>query len=345
MSGEVFDARVPAPTGAGTGASGRGPEGPTARDAYLDTAPLAPGDTVALVAASGLGTRERVDYAVELLESWGLRVKVGEHLLDGHPRASYLSAPDAARREDLVNAWCDPDVDAVITARGGYGAMRLLDGIDWERMRAAALRKDGRPKLLTGSSDVTALHESFRVHLDVPTLFCPMVANDVFATSAFIREDVHRWLFEPWRGRLIVGPAAEILQPGMARGRFTGGTLSLVSASIGAPEFAVPDGSLLFLEDVDEDAYSIDNLLVQLARSGRLSAASGLVLGSWQNCAPLDEVKALFAEYLDEYLGGLDIPVLWQQGFGHDPNAVSLPMNVDGVLDLTDGSISLTVGV
>ncbi|MGO2633677.1 MAG: S66 peptidase family protein [Galactobacter sp.] len=316
---------------------------PTGRDAYLDTAPLAPGDTVALVAASGLGTRERVDYAVALLESWGLRVKLGEHLLDGHPRASYLSAPDAGRRHDLVAAWCDPEVDAVVTARGGYGAMRLLDGIDWEAMRAASVRRGGRPKLLTGSSDVTALHEAFRVHLDVPTLFCPMVANDVFANSEFIRSDVHRWLFQPWRGRSIVGPEAEILQPGVARGRLTGGTLSLVSASIGAPEFAVPEGSLLFLEDVDEDAYSIDNLLVQLARSGRLSAASGLVLGSWHNCAPLDEVKALFVEYLDEYLGGLDIPVLWQQGFGHDPNALSVPMNVDGVLDLSGPEALLTV--
>jgi muramoyltetrapeptide carboxypeptidase len=314
------------------------------RDAYLDTAFLAPGDTVALVAASGLGTRERVDYAVGLLESWGLHVKVGEHLLDGHPRASYLSAPDAARRHDLVRAWSDPEVDAVITARGGYGAMRLLDGIDWDAMRSSARRADGRPKLLTGSSDVTALHEAFRVHLDVPTLFSPMPANEVFAKSEFIRDDVHSWLFRPWRGREIVGPHGEILQPGRASGRFTGGTLSLVSAEIGSPESSVPAGSMLFLEDVDEDAYSIDNLLVQLARSGRLAAASGLVLGSWQNCAPLDEVKALFREYLDEYLGGLDIPVLFQQGFGHDPDALTVPMNVDGVLDLTGREARLTVG-
>jgi muramoyltetrapeptide carboxypeptidase len=328
----------------GTGASGMAASGPTAREAYLDTAPLAPGDTVALVAASGKSDQEHITYAVELLSSWGLKVKVGEHILDGHPRASYLSAPDAGRRTDLVRAWCDPEVDAVIAARGGYGAMRLLDGIDWEAMRASAFRGDGRPKLLTGSSDVTALHEAFRVHLDVPTLFCPMVANDVVAKSEFIREDLKRWLFQPWRGREIVGPHAEVLRPGVARGRFTGGTLSLVSAAIGAPEFVVPDGCLLFLEDVDEDAYSIDNLLVQLARSGRLSAASGLVLGSWQNCAPLDEVKALFVEYLDDYLGGLDIPVLFQQGFGHDPNALSLPMNVDGVVDLTGNEPLLVVG-
>ena len=102
-------------------------------------------------------------------------------------------------------------------------------------MREGGRRRDGSPKLLTGSSDITALHEAFRVHLDVPTLFCPMATNGVFAESEIIRLDVRRWLLEPWGGRELIGPDTEILAPGKTHGRFTGGNVSLLTSAIGAP--------------------------------------------------------------------------------------------------------------
>ena len=310
------------------------------RHAYLSDAPLRRGDRVRLVSPSGLGSAESLERAVGYYRDWGLDVVVGDHVLDPHPRAKYLAGPDATRRLDLVDAWLDPEADAVVCLRGGYGAMRLLDGIDWPAMSAAALRRDGRPKLLTGSSDITALHEAFRVHLDVPTLFCPMPANDVFRDSEAIRADVRRWLFEPWGEREIVGPKTEVLTPGRASGRFTGGNLSLLAGALGAPESrTVPDG-ILFLEDIDEGAYRLDGFLLALLRSGRLTAASGIVLGSWHRCDQLDAVRALMVEYLAD----LGVPVLWEQGFGHDPDALSVPLNVDGVLDAADTGIRLIVG-
>ena len=303
------------------------------RAAYLASAPLEPGDRVRFVSPSGPGTPESIERAVGYYRDWGLDVVVGDHLLEPHPRAAYLAGPDDARRQDLVEAWCDPDTDAVICLRGGYGTMRLLDGIDWDGMRRSALRRDGRPKLLTGSSDVTALHEAFRVHLDVPTLFCPMPANEVFRDAASVREDVGRWLFEPWGGRSLVGPRTEVLAPGGAAGRFTGGNLSLLAMGIGSPEAARIPGGILFLEDIDEDAYRLDGYLLQLQRTGRLQAAEGIVLGSWHRCADPDAVRAL----MQEYLGGMGVPVLWEQGFGHDPEAISVPLNVDGVLQAAVG--------
>jgi len=303
------------------------------RAAYLASAPLEPGDRVRFVSPSGPGTPESIERAVGYYRDWGLDVVVGDHLLEPHPRAAYLAGPDDARRQDLVEAWCDPDTDAVICLRGGYGAMRLLDGIDWDGMRRSALRRDGRPKLLTGSSDVTALHEAFRVHLDVPTLFCPMPANEVFRDAPSVREDVGRWLFEPWGGRSLVGPRTEVLAPGGAAGRFTGGNLSLLAMGIGSPEAARVPGGILFLEDIDEDAYRLDGYLLQLQRTGRLQAAEGIVLGSWHRCADPDAVRAL----MQEYLGGMGVPVLWEQGFGHDPEAISVPLNVDGVLQAAVG--------
>ncbi|MFE6995938.1 LD-carboxypeptidase [Microbacterium sp. NPDC057659] len=310
------------------------------RHAYLTQAPLQAGDRVHFITPSGLGDAESLERAVGYYRDWGLEVTVGEHVLHPHPRAKYLAGPDAGRRDDLVDAWLDPDTAAVVCVRGGYGAMRLLDGIDWDLMRGAALRRDGRPKLLTGSSDITALHEAFRVHLDAPTLFCPMPGNDVFRDSEVIRDDVHRWLFEPWGGREIVGPATEVMVPGSASGRFTGGNLALLAGALGAPESAVAPGGILFLEDIDEELYRLDGFLNALVRAGRIAAASAIVLGSWHNCAELDGVKALMTEYFAE----LGRPVLWEQGFGHDPNALSVPMNVDGALEAGDSGIRLVVG-
>jgi len=311
------------------------------RFAYLDTAPLQPGDRVRFVSPSGPGSPESLERAVAYYRDWGLDVVVGDHVLDPHPRAKYLAGDDDARRADLVDAWLDPDTAAVVCVRGGYGAMRLLDGIDWESMRAAATRRDGRPKLLSGSSDITALHEAFRVHLDVPTLFCPMPGNDVFRDSDVIRDDVRRWLFEPWAGRDIAGARTEVLVPGTAEGRFTGGNLSLLAGAMGAAEAAVLPSGILFLEDIDEEPYRLDGYLVQLGRAGRLSAASAVVLGSWHKCGELDAVRALMTEMLPR----LGVPLLWEQGFGHDPDALSIPLNVDGSLIApADGPVRLTVG-
>ncbi|WP_309127440.1 LD-carboxypeptidase [Microbacterium sp.] len=303
------------------------------KDAYLGTAPLSPGDTVRFVSPSGLGKPDSLARAVAYYEAWGLNVIVGDHVLQPHPRAEYLAGPDDRRRQDLVEAWSDPDTDAVVCIRGGYGAMRLLDGIDWTAMREASTRRDGRPKLLTGSSDITALHEAFRVHLDVPTLFCPMAGNDVFRDSEKAREDTRRWLFEPWGGRSIIGPATGVLAEGDAAGLFTGGNLSLLAGSQGAPEAERCQDGILFLEDINEELYRLDGFLLQLQRAGRLTAASGIVLGSWHGCGDLAAVQAL----MQEYLADLGVPVLWEQGFGHDPNALSVPLNVSGRLHASFG--------
>lgn len=309
--------------------------------AFLDSAPLAQGDLVALVGPSSPSSPDSVERAVGYLEGWGLRVRVGEHILARDPRADFLAGTDAQRLADLEAAWADPQVDAIICVRGGDGAMRLVDDVDWAGVAPSALRGDGRPKLFTGSSDATALHEAVRLHLGLPTLFCPMVGNDVFAESATIRDDVHRWLFEPWAGREIVGPAAEVLVPGRAEGVFRGGNLSRVVGAIGAPEAApLPVGhhEILFLEDVGENVSRLDGMVTQLLRSDRPASVAGIVLGSWTDCGDLGPIRDLMADRLS----GLGVPVMWQQGFGHDPDALSVPLGVRGVLDLS-GAPSLRV--
>ena len=338
---------------------------------YLDTAPLRAGDTVRLIAPSGPTDEESLLRAIAQLESWELKVVVGESVRARHPRVKYLAGTDEERRRDLVEAWCDPDASAVIVLRGGYGAMRLLDGIDFDLMKRHALRADGRPKLLTGSSDITALHQAWDHHLAIATLFCPMVGNDPFKNSQVVPTEVASWLFEPWGGRELGFPAdsttlsrtkwavdpsvdepktshqdpsyaedagswplsrARTLVPGTARGRLGGGNLSLVAAGLGSPELAGVreirarfGPSILMLEDVDEELYRLDNLLVQLVRGGWFDSADAVVLGSWQDCADVAEVEALCMDYLGE----AGIPIVSEMGFGHDPDAPSTPLGVN----------------
>ncbi|MCF2571786.1 S66 peptidase family protein [Brevibacterium sp. UCMA 11754] len=341
---------------------------------YLDTAPLRAGDTVRLIAPSGPTDEESLLRAIAQLESWGLRVVVGDNVRARHPRVKYLAGTDEQRRTDLVEAWCDPDAAAVIALRGGFGAMRLLDGIDFDFMRKHALRPDGRPKLLTGSSDITALHQAWDHHMCVATLFCPMVGNDPFKNSTVVPDEVAAWLFEPWGGRELGFPAldgatgesgaewtfwsdkraedqpetstqdqggrplsrARTLVPGTAKGRLGGGNLSLVAAGMGSPELAGvrelrerSGPSILMLEDVEEELYRLDNLLVQLVRGGWFDSADAVVLGSWQDCAEVDEVEALIMDYLGE----AGIPIVSEMGFGHDPDAPSTPLGVAVTLE------------
>lgn len=319
----------------------------TAAEAFLDTPPLVPGDRVHLVAASSPTDAAGYEHAVATLEGWGLEVVPGEHVRAVHPVLPYLAGTDEQRRADLEAAWCDPQAAAVIALRGGYGAMRLLDGLDFSRLAAHATRPDGRPKLLAGSSDVTALHQAWAHHLQVPTLFCPMVGNAVFRTSRTIGEDVRSWLFEPWRGRTVAGPEARTLVPAPddapVRGRITGGNLSLLAASLGAPETPLPAASgdgIVLLEDVDETPARLDNLLLQLVRSGWTDGARAIALGSWEDCGPAGEIEAL----VREVLSGLGIPVVWQLGFGHAEDALSVPLGVAAALHApADSAPALTV--
>lgn len=300
----------------------------TKAEAYGQQAPLAPGDCVWLVAPSGPAPDGTVEPAVDALKRWGLEVRMGPNLCKTDTRASYLAGSDDERRSDLATAWCDPEADAVIALRGGYGAMRLLDGIDFAGLAEHAHRRDGRPKLLTGSSDITALHQAWAHHIGVPTLFCPMVGNKVFHSSERIREDIRRWLFEPWGGQDVrLGTHAESLVVGEHCGTVYGGNLSLLAAGIGAPEFqpgAPKEPGILILEDVDEDVYRLDNLLLQLKRAGWLERAGAAVLGSWEECGE----ETARRDLLKEYFADAGIPVVWEAELGHHPHAGSVPMGV-----------------
>jgi muramoyltetrapeptide carboxypeptidase len=288
---------------------------------------LVSGDTLALVAPAGPVPRELLDAAIPVLESWGLTVRVGACVRSRHETVRYLSATDERRAAEFTEAWLDPAVACVFAARGGYGTTRMLDLVDWPSLRAAG------PKVLAGSSDITALHEAVSVHLGLSTLFSPMAASVNF--DEFAAEHLRQTLFEPEKVLSLAG--SDVLVPGRARGTLVGGNLSLVAAGIGTPGHRPVTGGIVVLEDVTEDVYRIDGMVTHLLRSGWFSGATGIVLGSWSRCGDPVELRAL----LLERLGTLGVPILGEIGFGHVPSAPTVALGVEAELDTGAGTLTL----
>ncbi|MFI9742317.1 LD-carboxypeptidase [Streptomyces sp. NPDC052494] len=295
---------------------------------------LRPGARVAVVAPSGPIPEERLRAGLDILRGWDLDPVVAPHVLDAHPTLGYLAGVDRARARDLTEAYCDPSVSAVICARGGYGVQRMVDLVDWAAIRAAG------PKAFIGYSDVTALHEAFAVRTGRATLHGPMVAAATFLADPHTQESLRATLFEPESVRTLGLETARPLVPGRARGVTLGGCVSLLAADLGTPHGRPSArGGLLLLEDVGEEPYRLDRILTQLLRSGWLDGVAGVGLGSWEECGPYEDVRAV----LVDRLGGLGIPVVEELGFGHSATALTVPLGVPGVLDADEGTLTLDV--
>ncbi|MEU0598630.1 LD-carboxypeptidase [Streptomyces sp. NPDC006393] len=297
----------------------------------LRPARLASGARVAVVAPSGPVPEERLQAGLDVLRGWDLEPVVAPHVLDRHGTFDYLAGTDADRAADLQRAWCDPAVDAVLCARGGYGVQRMVDLLDWDAMRAAG------PKVFVGFSDITALHEAFAGRLGLVTLHGPMTAGVDFVKNTRAQEHLKATLFEPETVRTIASGGTTLV-PGRARGVTLGGCLALLAADLGTPA-ARPSGAggLLCLEDVGEETYRLDRYLTQLLRAGWLDGVRGVLLGSWRDCDDPDRVRALFADRL----GGLGVPVAEEFGFGHCEGALTIPFGVAAELDAGAGTLTL----
>ncbi|GGX53150.1 S66 peptidase family protein [Streptomyces fructofermentans] len=292
---------------------------------------LRAGSRVAVVAPSGPIPEERLAAGLDILRGWDLDPVVAPHVLDRHEEFEYLAGTDRNRAADLQAAWCDPSVDAVLCARGGYGVQRMVDLLDWDALRAAG------PKVFLGFSDITSLHEAFAARLGLVTLHGPMVAGLDFVKNARAQEHLRATLLEPESVRTLVSDGRALV-PGRARGVLLGGCLALLATDIGTPYARPPEpGGLLCLEDVGEDTYRLDRSLTQLLRAGRFDGVCGILLGSWDRCGPYEKVRAL----LLDRLGGLGVPIAEEFGFGHCDGALTVPFGVRAELDAEAGTLTL----
>lgn len=313
---------------------------------------LRAGSRVAVVAPSGRNDADLVAAGCAVLTGWGLEVEVAPQALASHPDLSYLAGNDADRAADLQRAWLDPRIEAVVCARGGYGAQRIADRLDWAAMAAVP------PKIFTGFSDITALHEAFALRLGVTTLHAPNIGAASFAEYPEAQESLRRALFEPDRFMLSSG-GADCLVGGRATGLTAGGNLTMLVAGLGTADGRQPAvsldgqpaasgdgqptapgggfaGCILLLEDVREECYRLDRMLTQLLRSGALDGVAGVALGTWTECGEPEAVR----QVMQDRLGGLGVPVAWDMGFGHTAPQPTIPLGVPAELDADNGTLT-----
>jgi muramoyltetrapeptide carboxypeptidase len=234
----------------------------------------------------------------------------------------YLAGDDAMRAGDLRSALTDPGIAGILFARGGSGAQRTLEVMDWDGLNGIA------PKVLAGYSDITALLEAVAVRLGWASVFGPNVAISEGA-SHYSFGSLLRTLMRPEQATVIEYPRAVTLVPGTARGVTAGGTLTLLASSLGTCTSRPARGGILLIEDVSEEEYRIDRMLTQLRRSGYLDGVAGIVAGTFTGCGPPEAIQDILAERL----GPLGVPMLAWANVGHGGQFQAFPVGIAAELD------------
>jgi len=284
---------------------------------------LLAGATLGIIAPAGPPKPGQLEQVPGLLQAHGFKAKIFPGCA-GPTHVGHLAASDAQRLADLHAAFADPEVDAVLALRGGYGCARLLDRID------TALLLRHRHKLLIGYSDITSLHGLLDT-LGMPGLHAPMPTSDLLHPEA--QPDALA-LFGLLRRGLQAG---DEIAPGMAvhplsqgeraEGRLIGGNLAVFTALLGTPWMPSAEGAILFMEDIGEEPYRVDRMLAQLRLAGVLDAAAGFLIGSFSDADSPEEVLA-------DYLGHLIKPVLAGWPSGHCRPNVPLPLGLRVAMDV-----------
>jgi len=263
------------------------------------------------------------------VRGYSMKVFPGVYEKDG-----YLAGSDDQRLNDLHAAFADPEVDAIICLRGGYGTPRLLDRVDFDLLRRHA-------KPFIGYSDITALHVAISRYAGFVTFHGPLLNADLLSER---QPPTESSLLNLLRGQLTAGsvlahPVAYPLTtvaPGVAHGRLQGGNLSMIAATLATPYALEADGVILFIEDVNEPLYRIDRLLTQLRLAGVLAKLRGVLVGDVAGVDP-----TALALLLKQMLGPLRIPVLAGWRSGHcDPN-LTLPLGALVRLDAGEQTLVL----
>jgi muramoyltetrapeptide carboxypeptidase len=277
----------------------------------------------------------------ESIVAMGLVPKAAPHLA---ARWGYLAGKNEERAADLNAMFADHTVRAIFAVRGGWGSARILPHLDWKTIRA-------NPKLLIGFSDITALHMAIAARAGFTTIHGPNAASswgalswDSFRAVAFDGQTPTYASPGGTEDRLAQRAGrVRTFRAGKASGPLLGGNLTVLTALMGTPYLPDFSGAILFIEDVDEAEYRIDRMLTQLALSGILGKAAGVVFGQCTDCRARGPSYGGFtlSQVLEQHLAPLGVPAFQGALFGHIPNQFSLPVGGRAEIDAEAGTIRL----
>jgi len=303
------------------------------------------GDTIGIIAPSSPPPDpQAVDRAAEALEKFGFKPKLAENIRARH---GFLAGGDRERAGDLMRMFTDKTVKAIICLRGGYGAARILNLLDYKIIRH-------HPKILSGFSDITSLHCAFAKKVNMISVHAPMLNGGLQSKDLpeFTRSSFFRTVMEAKApGSIVSGydpKNISTLRCGVAKGRMIGGNLAVLCASIGTPFEPPFRGRILFIEDINEQPYRLDRMLTQLLNAGILQKLTGVAVGVNRDCEDdgkdrvIDEYRQSSADVMAERLSSLGVPVVMGLPFGHVALNATIPIGARATLDGDNGDLIIT---
>lgn len=298
--------------------------------------PLKAGSTIGVAAPASNVDREAFLQGVTALETAGYHVQYSERIF---ARQHYFAGPHRERADELMRLFAAPAIDAVFCARGGYGCHHLLNHLD-----AAVFRS--HPKVFLGYSDLTVLLQFFENQCGLICFHGPMVAREFALGEPFYdRQNLLGCLSTTSAGQQIGASGLETLRPGVARGRITGGCLSLLTATLGTPYEIQTRDRILFLEDVNAKPYQVDRMLMHLKLAGKLEGVRGVVFGEMLNCVQAADQGYRLQDIVMDVLRDSQFPILYGLPSGHtSTGSLTLPFGVEATLNADDRYLQLEEG-
>jgi len=292
---------------------------------------LKPGDTMGIVCPAGYMPFEKAQTCIETLTHWGFKVIVGKTLGN---QFNYFSGTDEERCNDLQKMLDDKNIDAILCGRGGYGTGRIIDQLDFSKFVK-------RPKWIIGFSDITVLHCHLLSNFKIASLHAPMAAafNDGEFKNEYI-ESLHNALLGKKGNYQTEGNVFD--QEGKASGILVGGNLSLLVNLIGTPSDINTKNKILFIEEVGEYIYSVDRMMYQLKRSGKLENLKGLIIGRFSQMKDTTIPFGQTAEEaIKEIVKDYDFPVCFGFPVSHEKENYALKVGVKYKLRVQAGKVEL----
>ncbi len=292
---------------------------------------LKSGDSVAFTCPASPVENKKLAEGYRTLRQMGLNVFYGDTVGKHWQR---FGGTDKERTADLQHLLDDDKINAIIFARGGYGTMRMIDGINWEKFKQ-------NPKWLVGFSDLTAVHLHVHANFSIPTIHGAMASNISTNPNDIASQTLLNILFGKRVEYSIAGH--KMNREGFTQGKLVGGNLSLQQACAASKSDIKTDGKILFIEDVSEYKYTIDRMMMNLKRSGKLDHLAGLVVGQFTATKTNAEepfsqsIEEIIMDKVEEY----KYPVCFNFPAGHIKNNRALKLGVDYDFNVSNKSVSL----
>jgi len=291
---------------------------------------LKKGDTILIITPAKSIDSTYIDKAVDLFSGWGLKVEIGKHALGSH---HYFSGTEKERAEDLQWALNHPTAKAIICARGGYGAIRIMDLVDFY-----TFRQD--PKWLVGFSDITILHNKLH-QLQIPSLHGTVPLQfDQLAPDSETLKTLKKALFgESFDIEFLTSSSN---RDGEVTTQIVGGNLAILESLTGTDLDINTDGKILFIEEVSEYAYKLDRMMWALGKSGKLKNLAGLIVGGLTDIKECQETFGLTPEELiANFAKDYAYPIAFNFPAGHQLDNRAIVLGKSCTFTVTENGCSL----